>query len=213
MLPADVLSRPWQQRVLQAPLSDTCRVGLAPGPAYTLLVADDHAQSLRRLAGRLVQTLLVLGVCVAIMATERVTPGLVMNLAGTWSFIVGIQLLTAFVLVSSAPQRPVSRLRALDLWFAAQLPYNLWLIALAIVVFFGGVHIHVFGLLTIVIPAAWTMAIAPAYCRVVLGTTAAGAVTRTCAHQGVTWAVVAAYVLLSAGGLTSVSAWLARRLT
>jgi len=90
--------------------------------------------------------------------------------------------------------------RALDLWFAGNVPYSLCLLTVA-AVFASTPYASLDGLIALaIVPAAWTAVIVAAFCRHVLGTSRAGARWRAMAHFVVTWAIAFELVALSAGG-------------
>jgi hypothetical protein len=191
--------------------STELRVALSPAATYRELLADERARAWRMLV-RPAMFLLVLGTAVSIMLTRRPTLGVIAVSAIFWSFVVLWQLIAGAAVIASAPGRRVGLLRGLDLWFAGHLPYSLWLLAIAMLVEVSGKAPLVLFLCSALIPAAWTVSIAAAFCRIVLATTAAGARWRMAIHQAAMLGVATSYVLWSAGGYASVASFLARQL-
>jgi hypothetical protein len=74
---------------------------------------------------------LVIGTAVPIMAVQRVTIGLLASSTLSFLFVIAIQLAVGALLIASAASRRVGMSRALDLWFAAHVPYSLWLLVAA----------------------------------------------------------------------------------
>src|SRR6185369_14248191 len=180
--------------------SDEANVCVAPEPAYERLLAEATAMTPPRALLRPAVILLVISMLVPIMAVQRVTIGLAITAALSWSFVVAIQWLVGSLVVLSAPARRAGFWRALDLWFAGHLPYSLWML-----LFFSAMantRSASVGLviLTAVVPTAWTAVIVAAFCRTVLGTSAPAARSRAAVHLVGIWIIGAAYVIWAAGG-------------
>jgi hypothetical protein len=180
--------------------SSELRVALAPEATYRRLLADEAAATWWHRLERPAIVLLVIGVIVPIMAVQRVTIGLVVTSALSWSFAVVIQILAGAVVIGSAPSRRIAMPRALDLWLAGHLPYSVWMLAVAILVansMWGSLDSLVFSA---VVPAVWTSFIVSAYCRTVLATTASGARWRVAMHQALVWSTALTYIAWASGG-------------
>jgi hypothetical protein len=190
--------------------SPELRVALAPAATYRLLL-EERTRASWGLLVRPAMFLLALGTAVSIMLTRRPTLDVIALSAVFWSFVVVVQLVAGAVVIASAPARQVGLLRGLDLWFAGHLPYSLWLLIVAAMVEISGKSSPVIFLLSALIPAAWTMVIAAAFCRTVLATTRAGARWRMALHQAAILCVAAVYVLWAAGGAASVTSFLGRQ--
>jgi len=186
-------------------------VALAPATTYRLLLAEERAQASWGMLVRPAMFLLVLGTAVSIMLTRRPTLGVIAVSAVFWSFVVAWQLLAGAAVIASAPARRVGLLRGLDLWCAGYLPYSLWLLVVAALVEVSDEAPLVLFLCSALIPAAWTVMIAAAFCRTVLATTTAGARWRMTLHQAAMLGVATSYVLWGAGGYASVASFLARQ--
>jgi hypothetical protein len=182
------------------PLSDELQVAVAPEKTYQRLLADEPPSGGRSLLRRLALVLLVIATLVPIMAVRRVTLGLIATAAVSWGFVVSIQIAIGAGVIRTAPKRRAGMLRALDLWFAGHLPYNLW-------VLFGFAWMAssasgLRGILAVsaIVPAAWAAVIVCAFCRVVLQETRDGARWRAAAHCVVVWTIALTYLAWSAGG-------------
>jgi hypothetical protein len=153
---------------------------------------------------------LVIGTAVPIMAVQRITLGLLVSSALSFSFVVAIQMAVGAAIIATAASRRTSLPRALDLWFAGHLPYSLWLLIVA--AWFANRPASALDQLIVLalIPAAWTAVIVAAFSRQVLGTGRAGARWRAAAHFVVIWAIGFELVALSAGGWFQVWAPIAR---
>jgi hypothetical protein len=178
-------------------VSDAVRVALAPGPAYAALVAADATGSWWRVAGAVVFCAVLAGSAATIAATETISAPTVLSVSLCWSFVSGVQLLAALVLIRGASGAPVRRPRALELLFRAHLPWSLWLLAVAgaasllprsPLLFPGAIH-------SMLVPAVWTPILIAAFCRRALGCSAREARRRTLLHQALTWLVIAAFAL------------------
>jgi len=135
-----------------------------------------------------------------IMAVQRVTVGLVATAALSWSFAVLLQSIVGLAIIVSAPARRIGVLPALDLWFAGHVPYSLWmLVALGLTAMRTSANISVV-IISAIVPAIWTALIVTAFCRTVLGTTAAAARWRMAAHFVAIWTITLSYIAWAAGG-------------
>jgi hypothetical protein len=191
-------------------LAPDVRVALAPDRYYQQLIAADEPIDVWRMLHRPLIVALVIGTAVPIMAVQRVTLGLLVSSAVSFSFVVAIQIAVGAVLVASAASRRVRMARALDLWFAGHVPYSLWLLVAA-----GAIAAMpaagLDGLIAVaVIPSVWTAVVVAAFCRHVLGTSKAGARVRATAHFLAMWAIALQVVAVSAGGWFQVWAPIAR---
>jgi hypothetical protein len=181
-------------------LSTDVRLALAPDATYRRLLADEGAVSWARMLRRPALVLLVIATAVPIMAIQRVTLGLVITAALSWSFVVAIQFLAGAVVIASAPTRRIEIRRALDLWFAGHLPYSVWLLLAAAVMGSARAGSVTIFIASALIPCLWTAAIVAAFCQTVLRTSRAGARSRAAVHVLVVWAIGLSYVAWAAGG-------------
>ena len=178
------------------PFSPETHLAFAPSSTYALLLAEPPTSLWKRLG----ISLLVMAVVIPIMAVQRVTFGLVLLTAISWTFILAIQLALGALVIASVPSRAIGLTRAFDLWFAGHLPYSLWLLAIGPLMAnmeFGSIDLVI---VLAVIPSVWTAAILSAFCRVVLGTSRAGGRWRAAIHFAAAWAISLQYVAWVAGG-------------
>ncbi len=141
---------------------------------------------------------LVLGVSIAIAATGRVTPALVLSTTLCWSFAVAIQAAVALVLIAGPARRTVGVARAFDLFFAGHAPWSLWLLAVAAWApsQLGRPLMPV--LVAAIVPLALTVRIVSAFFREVVELDPREARRRTAIHQLTIWGVLG---LLSAAAV------------
>ena len=146
--------------------------------------------------------------------TGRVTLSVVAGALPMAILAVLIQLLPATVLVTSSSARTISSGAALNLLFAAHLPWSLWLIGVTTWAAFGGASFSygatfsLKGMLAAAVPALiWTSFIMAAFCRVVLNTTTSGARIRVAVHQAALWTITLSYIAWSAGGWFQLWIW------
>jgi len=195
--------------------STDARVAFAPETTYRALITRTTLPAWRALV-RPALVLLVLAVSLPITAVHNITLDLVLRTAATFSVIVLAQLAIGSVVIASAPKRPVSFARALDLWFAGHLPYNLWILFLP---FVTAVPIgpaaspHELMGISAIVPLVWTPFIVGAFCRVVLDVTPAGARRRVILHMAMVLVVASALVIWAAGGAAALSSYLLRRVS
>lgn len=193
--------------------STDVHVAFAPETTYRALIAQTTLPAWRALL-RPALVLLVLAVSLPITAVHNITLDLVLRSAVMFSVIVLLQLGIGAVVIASASARRVSFARALDLWFAGHLPYNLLILFLP---FVTAVPIgpadspHELMGLSAIAPLVWTPFIVAAFCRVVLGLTPSGARLRVILHMAMVFIVAAALVVWAAGGVAALSSYMLRR--
>jgi hypothetical protein len=188
-------------------------VALKPEASYRQLMNQPADRPGPRLLERLGVVLLVIATVVPAMAVQRVTVGLAATAALSWSFVLAIQLAVGALVIASAPARRISLTGALDLWFAAHLPYTLWMFGAAIVMATWRHAAAEVLIASAILPAAWTTILISAFCRVVLDTTPRGARWRAAAHQVLIWAIALGYVVWAAGGWFQIAAAVGRLLS
>jgi hypothetical protein len=117
-----------------------------------------------------------------------------------WSFTAALQILAGAIIIRSAPGRPVSMARALELLFIGHLPWSLWLLVVFGLFTFSTVPLSLpVIILTVIVPTAWTIKIVFAFCTTALGTDRRGAQIRTVVHQAIIWTFVLVYLVLVSG--------------
>jgi hypothetical protein len=141
---------------------------------------------------------LILGAASGAAATGRVDGQVVLSGALCWSFVIGIQVAAAILLVQSAPARHVDLRRALELWFLGHAPWSLWMLTVAAVAFTVPAIVSLeLGLLSATIPSLWTAALVGAFCRHVLRSDRRRALWQTAFHQAVTWSSIIGYLAVA----------------
>ena len=181
-------------------LSIPLQLALAPARTYTRVAATMDNARWTSLAEPVALTALTTGVAVAMVATRRVTAGLIVTIAASWSFTLLIQALAAAVLIGSVRQRPISTARAFELLFLGHAPWTLWMLGMAALAMWGYSFDLTRIILSVVVPIAWTSIIVAAFSRRVLGTTGSGAVLRALVHQVIVWGCGLSYIGWAAGG-------------
>lgn len=182
-------------------LSTELRLALAPADTYRRLIESRADTTWRAALAPVPFSLLVIGSFAAIMATRRVTVGLVVTTAASWSFALFLQACAASALIASSHHRPVSARRAFELFFLAHAPWSLWMLAvMALVVVWNPHTSFELILVSALLPLGWTAVIVTAFCRTVLGTTADGARLRMTVHQACIVGIILSYVAWAAGG-------------
>lgn len=195
--------------------SNDARVALAPETTYRALIAQTTLPAWRALV-RPALVLLVLAVSLPITAVHTITLDLVVRSAAVFSAIVVVQLAIGTIVIASAPARPVSFARAIDLWFTGHLPYNLWALLLPFVTaaHFGPADSpHELMAISIVAPFVWTAFIVGAFCRVVLDVPRDGARRRVVLHMAMVLVAGGALATWAAGGVGALSSYMLRRVS
>ena len=175
--------------------SAALKVMLHPGTEYARLVAEpDHGTWLRAL--RIPALLAVmLGLLTAVAAAGHVSASLVASEIVAWSFIPVLQLLTGAGLIASAGPRRVAFPRAVELLFAAHLPWSLWLVVTTVFQTIRPDPYIAIG--SGVVPMAVTVVLLLAFGREVLCLTGREARVRVFAHQAATVLLIVAYIELA----------------
>jgi len=193
--------------------STDARVAFAPETTYRALITRTTLPAWHALL-RPALVLLVLAVSLPITAVHNITFDLVLRSAMTFSVIVLLQLAIGAVVITSAPARPVSFFRAIDLWFAGHLPYNVWILLLP---FVTGIQVgpadspHELMGVSVVVPFVWTAFIVGAFCRVVLDVTPGGARRRVVLHMAMVLTAGFALAIWAAGGPAALWSYMVRR--
>jgi hypothetical protein len=179
-------------------MSHELRVMFRPSAAYASLAAQPASAGRAIAIRRPALVALVIGTATAVSATERITFSLVASGTMCWSFVPALQMATAACVLRSA-RRDISMARRLDLWFMGHGPWSLWLLsACALFVWPPNVrYLELWIIAGATVAAAWTMTIASAFCRTVLGDSGQLARRRTALHQVITWTIVTSYAVFA----------------
>ena len=159
---------------------------VAPAPTYARLARQPSPVGPITALRRPLLAAVVLGVSIAIGATGHVTPALVLSTTLCWAFVIVLQIAIALSLIAAPSRRTVGVPRALDLFFASHVPWSLWLLAAAAVPAPLGRPLTPL-LLFALVPFVLTARMIAAFFREVLELGPRGAMTRTVAHQAITW--------------------------
>lgn len=174
---------------------------MAPLAAYRRLVAEPPppAPTLRVLLRRPALAALVIGGAIALTATGGATVRALATTTICWSFVPGLQLSVAAALIALC-RRPGLRLpSALDLFFAGQGPWLLWVLGVAaaalVALRLGGHTVPQLRLVLALalIPAVWTWIILMAFCQAVLGLSRRRALGWTFLYQAAIWGIAYLY--------------------
>src|SRR5262245_18152069 len=192
--------------------STELHVALGPERTYRELLSRNAPVAYWETLLRPATILLAIGVVIPMMAIHRVT----LRLAGTavvaWGFAVALEFVAASCVIASASSRRAGMARAIDLWFAGHLPFSLWLLMLPIATTSLSLPAFEVIWLTALVPLIWTVFIVTAFCRTVLGTSAAGARWRAAIHLAVVIIVGSTLFIISAGGGAAVWSYTLRRI-
>src|SRR3954454_8458493 len=151
-------------------MSPELRLIVAPRETYAALAAVPARVSALAALRRPALVALVIGVAVAMTATGRATPALVLSTTLTWSYIVLLQLAVALPLIAPAARRARGVAPALDLFFAGHAPWSLFtLLAGALLPLPLGLETTRALLLVAVVPLLLTGRIVAAFFSEVLG--------------------------------------------
>ncbi|MEO6237717.1 MAG: hypothetical protein ABIQ52_12010 [Vicinamibacterales bacterium] len=152
---------------------------------------------------------LVLGVSLAMAATGRVTPALVLSTTLCWSFAVAIQAAVALVLIAGPARKTVGVPRAFDLFFAGHAPWSLWLLAVAAWAPSQLGRPLTPILVAAIVPLALTVRIVSAFFVEVLELDRRDALLRTGIHQLAIWGVLSVLFATAVQLVPRVLGWIA----
>jgi hypothetical protein len=175
---------------------------MAPHAAYRRLVAETPPPSsaLGRMFRRPALAALVIGGAVALTSTGGATARTLATTTLCWSFVPGLQLCVAAMLIALWRRPGLRMVAALDLFFAGQGPWLFWTLgvaAAALVAFRLGGHTvpHLrYVVASALVPAAWTWIITTVFCRVVLGLDRRRARVWTFLYQAAIWGIAYLYM-------------------
>ena len=170
-------------------MSPEMRLVLAPRETYAALVRTSSAISPLMALRRPLLVAAAVGVSVAIAATGRASPALVLSTTVTWSYLVVLQLAIALPFVAPAARRSMGLARALDLFFASHAPWSLFVLAVAAWSSTGFAGSVWPPLLAAIVPIALTARIVYAFFIEVMGTDRHAAARLTFLHQAITGAI------------------------
>lgn len=173
-------------------MSPELRLITAPRDTYAALARAPTRLSAVTALRRPATVTLVIGASMAMAATGRATPALVLSTTVTWSYIVLLQLAIALPLVAPAARRTVGVARAVDLFFTGHAPWSLFVLAVAAAqtLPLGWPTRPVLWLA--LLPLILTARIVAAFFREVLAMDGRAAVRMMLAHQAITWTVFVA---------------------
>ena len=175
--------------------SDALRLMVRPAAEYSARVARSRDSAWVHAISVPVLLVGLLGIVTSMATTGRVVASLVISQAVCWSFVPVLQFATGSMLIGSAPERPVTFSRAVELLFAAHGPWSLWLIVMGLLQTVS--PSQDMAKLSALIPTAWTGWMLLAYGRNVLGLSAQQARTRVLFHQAMTMLLIVAYFELA----------------
>ena len=167
---------------------------LRPAPEYARSAAAADDGSWLRALRVPALVAVMLGLLIATAAAGHVTATLVASEIVAWSFIPVLQLLTGAGLIASAGARRVTFPRAMELLFAAHLPWSLWLAAAAV---FQTIRPDPIVIGSGVVPMGATAVMLMAFGREVLGLSRREARVRVWAHQAATIVLIVGYIELA----------------
>src|SRR4051812_44812797 len=166
-------------RLIVAPRETSAALAAVPAPVSPLI-------ALRRPA----LAALVIGVSVAMTATGRATPALVLSTTLTGSYIVLLQLAIALPLIAPAARRGPGVAPAVDLFFAGHAPWSLFMLLAAALLPLPVQGATTRAVLPVgLVPLVLTARIVAAFFSEVLGMDRRAAWRMMLIHQAITWTV------------------------
>jgi hypothetical protein len=160
---------------------------VAPRRTYALLARRTGRVTLLTPLRRPLLAALVLGASMAMDATGRVTPALLLSTTLSWSLVILLQAAIALPLIAGPARRTVGLARAFDLYFASHAPWSLWMLAVAAWAPSPVGRPVTPVAVAALVPLILTPRIVSAFFREVLELDPRHAMARTAVQQSVTW--------------------------
>ena len=185
--------------------SSELRLALAPADTYQTLVEEQNSGNWLMVLVRAAFYMVLFSAAVAMAATGHVTLALMFHVGLSWSILVVWQAIAGAAIILPARGRRVRHARAFELLFLAYVPWALYGLAMTALAVVTEPDISALVVAcTAVAPIAWTSVVVAAFCRTVLGVTAAGARRLTLCHQLVIWGGTMAFLWFAVGGWTPI---------
>jgi hypothetical protein len=189
-------------------VSPELRLIAAPRDTYASLARAPVTPSMAVALRRPALVALIIGISVAIAATGRASPALVLSTTLTWSYVVVLQLAVALAMIAPRAGRGIGVARALDLFFAGHAPWSIFILLGAAVMSLplGWSQWPLEALA--VVPAVLTWRIVRAFFAEVLGMDRQAARRAAVVHQAVTWATFVAVNWVASAFVPRLLEWL-----
>lgn len=187
--------------------ADDVLVALAPSRSYSRLIDRSQPTTWRQALSRPALVLLVVGTATAIAATGRVTLSGIASGMLLWSWVIGIQFALGAFLIASSRSRRVGMPGALKLFFAAHIPWSLWVAGIGMWAASGLDFSLELAICIGLFASVWTAVILAAFNRIALGATSTGSWVLTVVHQCLIWVVALSYIAWMSGGWFRLMIW------
>jgi hypothetical protein len=186
-------------------LSSEVQLALSPTETYRQLLSERTTGTIWTVLARPAFSILFFGTLVAIASTGHVTIPLVSSIGLSWSFLLLVQAAAAAVVILSARERRVSRLRAFELLFLGHAPWSFCLLAMTAFAAAVDPSLPILAVVAVfVIPVVWTAIIIAVFCQTILGMTKRQAQQQALLHQLLVWGAALGYVWFAVGGWTPI---------
>lgn len=150
-------------------------VMLRPAATYADLARDPASPTFFAMLRRPAFFALLLGACISLSTTGRLTLRLLLSTAVLWSFAPALQLIAATAVIRLFGRGRLSLAAGLDLYFLGLGPWSLWLLGVAgLVSCVSPEQAAIWGtpiLITAVVPLVWSAVITFAFLRGALALT------------------------------------------
>ena len=174
-----------------------------PFAGYRALAGEPSPRGLRLLLRRPVLQALFLGGIVSLSTSERFTLRLILGGAVAWAFVPALQVVSMTAILRLLGRGAVPLSRAIDLYFAGQGPWLLWLLAwtalaTALPVPQAYALTGTWGLsLSLAVAVSWSTIVRVAFFREVLALRGSRVLGALLLHTSLTWGAVILFFLLS----------------
>jgi hypothetical protein len=180
-------------------------VMLRPAAAYASLAREPGRPTALGLLRRPAFFALLLGACISLSTTGRLTLRLLLSGAVLWSFAPALQMIAAAAVILLLRRGPLSLAAGLELYFLGLGPWSLWLLGVAGLVSWlspertatwtadPGISI----LTTAVVPLVWSAVITFGFLRGALALGRRRALLGLALHGALVWGPVIAFFLSS----------------
>jgi len=192
-------------------------VMLHPTAAYARLAREPGPNTLTMLRRPAFFALLI-GSCVTLSTSGRLTLRLLLSTTVLWSFAPLLQLIAAAAVIRALGRKRLSLAAGLDLYFLGIGPWSLWLLLVAGVYSFASPEQTArwftdsgFSVVnSAIVPLAWSALVTFGFLRAALGLDLRRALAGFVLHGALLWGPVLAWFLLSGHLMPRVVGWLGR---
>lgn len=182
-------------------LSTDTHLALHPRATYAALLATGVDGRWSTFGLRVAHVTVLNAILAGTAVTQRASLGTAAGALGAAVFATFIQLLVSAAVILPFRSRTSPASAAFSLFWAAHLPWSLWVVATMSWAIIAGPSFSLYNaVVSAVIASGWTAVLVTAFGQVVLGLTARHARLLATAHLLLVWTIVLSYIAWASGG-------------